>query len=69
MKFKFTLFITSICLFFNIQAQVPPNAFNYSAVARDAQSNPITNQTIGIQISILQNNSFGQVKYRSIWTI
>lgn len=31
--------------------------------ARNAQSNPITNQIIGIQIIILQNNSFGQVKY------
>ena len=63
MKFKFPLFVAAICLLFNIQAQVPPSDFNYSAVARNAQSNPISNQKIGIQITILQNNSFGQVKY------
>lgn len=43
--------------------QAPPQAFNYSAVARDAQSNPIANQTIGIQISILQTSSIGSVVY------
>jgi hypothetical protein len=44
--------------------QVPPNAFNYSAVARDAQSNPIATQTIGVQISILQTSTLGPVQYQ-----
>ena len=45
------------------QSQTPPNAFNYSAVARDVQGNPIANQTIGIQITILQNNTLGPIVY------
>lgn len=44
-------------------AQIPPQAFNYSAVARDPQGIPIANQTIGIQISILQNSTVGPVVY------
>lgn len=45
-------------------AQSPPQAFNYSAVARDASSNPIASQTIGIQISILQASTIGTVQYQ-----
>ena len=44
-------------------AQTPPNAFNYSAVARDAQSNSISNATIGIQISIIKNSPTGPSQY------
>ena len=51
--------VSGICF-----GQIPPNAFNYSAVARDAQSNPIANQTIGIQISILQTSTLGAVQYQ-----
>ena len=47
-----------------LQSQNVPSAFNYSAVARDAQSNPISNQTIGIQISILKSSPTGTVVFQ-----
>jgi hypothetical protein len=45
-------------------AQTPPEAFNYSAVARDANSNPIANSTIGIQMSILMGSPTGNTVYQ-----
>lgn len=45
------------------QAQIPPQAFNYSAVARNAAGQPIATATIGIQISILKSSALGQVMY------
>jgi hypothetical protein len=45
-------------------AQAPPEAFNYSAVARDANSNPIANSTIGIQMSIKIGSSLGATVYQ-----
>ena len=57
---KLTLFFIISVAFLNLSnAQIPPNAFNYSAVARDAQNNPIANQTIGIQITILKTSPLG----------
>ena len=47
-----------------LQAQTAPSAFNYSAVARDAESNPISNQTIGIQISILKSSTIGSIVFQ-----
>lgn len=44
-------------------AQIPPQAFNYSAVARNAAGQPIVSSTIGIQISILKSTTIGQVMY------
>jgi hypothetical protein len=44
-------------------AQVPPNAFNYSAVARNTVGNPIATSTIGIQISILKTSPTGASQY------
>ncbi len=46
------------------QAQIPPQFFNYSAVARDATGIPIVNTTIGIQTSIRQTSSVGSVIYQ-----
>lgn len=63
MKRNLLLLVLSVFFVLNAQAQIPPQAFNYSAVARDAQSNPIASQTIGIQISILQTTSIGPVVY------
>ncbi len=45
------------------QAQIPPQAFNYSAVARNVSGVPIANSTIGIQISILKTSTVGAVQY------
>jgi hypothetical protein len=46
-----------------VKAQTPPNAFNYSAVARNASGQPIVNATIGIQISILKTSPTGTSQY------
>jgi hypothetical protein len=47
-----------------VNAQIPPNAFNYSAVARNAQGQPISTTTIGIQITILKTSPSGVLQYR-----
>jgi hypothetical protein len=57
------LFAFCIALFSFAQAQTPPNAFNYSAVARNAAGQPIASATIGIQISILKTSTTGAVQY------
>jgi hypothetical protein len=46
-----------------VKAQTPPNAFNYSAVARNAAGQPIATSTIGIQISILKTSPTGASQY------
>lgn len=63
MKRNLFLLVLNVLFLINTQAQIPPQAFNYSAVARDAQSNPIASQTIGIQLSILQTTPIGTVVY------
>ncbi|MCT4583279.1 MAG: MSCRAMM family adhesin SdrC, partial [Flavobacteriales bacterium] len=40
-----------------------PEEFNYQAVARDVSGNVIPNQTIGVEISILESSSSGTVIY------
>lgn len=48
-----------------LNAQVaPPNGFNYTAVARDAQNNALINRAIAIQFSIVQSSPTGTVVYR-----
>ena len=66
MNIKITsLSILFIFLFaFRLNAQTPPNAFNYSAVARNASGQPIANSTVGIQISILKTSTVGTTVYR-----
>jgi hypothetical protein len=46
-----------------VKAQIPPNAFNYSAVARNAAGQPISTTTIGIQFSILKTSPTGSTQY------
>jgi hypothetical protein len=46
-----------------VQAQIPPNAFNYSAVARGPQGQPIASQNIGIRFSILKTSVNGPSQY------
>jgi hypothetical protein len=57
LAFCFLLFTVAV------KAQIPPAAFNYSAVARNAQNNPIANTTIGIQITILKTSPTGASQY------
>lgn len=56
-----TLFILLSTLV--VKAQTPPNAFNYSAVARNAAGQPIATATIGIQITILKSSPTGASQY------
>ena len=51
------------------QAQIPPEAFNYSAVARDANAQPISNSAIEIQISILESSATGTAVYLENHTV
>ena len=62
---KITLLATFCFLFLSIiiKAQTPPNAFNYSAVARNPAGQPIATTTIGIQITILKNSPTGESQY------
>jgi hypothetical protein len=46
-----------------LNSQVPPQLFNYSAVARNASQQPIVSSPIGIQISILKGTVNGTVVY------
>lgn len=55
----FVLFFAAIV----IHAQVPA-AFNYQGVARDLSNNPITDQEIGLRISILEESESGTVIYQ-----
>ena len=62
---KITLLSTLCFLLFTVlvNAQTPPNAFNYSAVARNAAGQPISNTAIGIQITILKTTPSGVSQY------
>ena len=62
---KITLLSTLCFLLLTIvvNAQTPPNAFNYSAVARNAAGQPIATTTIGIQITILKTSPTGASQY------
>jgi hypothetical protein len=57
------LLVFCIVLLSIAHAQVPPNAFNYSAVARNAVGDPIATSTIGIQITILKTSPTGASQY------
>jgi hypothetical protein len=52
-----------LLLTLGVNAQTPPNAFNYSAVARNAAGQPIATTTIGIQIAILKTSPTGVSQY------
>ena len=47
-----------------VLGQAPPNAFNYSAVARDGAGTLVTNQAIALQMSILQSTAVGTLVYQ-----
>lgn len=60
---SFTLLLLLLHITNYLSGQSVPNAFNYSAVARNSAEQPISNTTIGIQISILSNSSTGNIVY------
>ncbi len=57
-----TLLSFVLLIVIQIQAQVP-QAFNYQAVARNASGNLLTNQPVGVRLSILQGSSTGAAIY------
>jgi hypothetical protein len=59
----FLLLTLSFSLLNFVNAQTPPNAFNYSAVARNAAGQPIASTTIGIQVTILKTSPTGASQY------
>ena len=61
--FTFLTLISSLIVF--CQA---PDAMNYQAVIRDANNNLLSNQSVGMQISILQGSASGMVVYTEIQT-
>jgi hypothetical protein len=63
MKKLILLLTLSFSLLNFVNAQTPPNAFNYSAVARNAAGQPIATTTIGIQITILKTSPTGASQY------
>jgi hypothetical protein len=63
MKKIILLLTLSFSLLNFANAQTPPNAFNYSAVARNAAGQPIATTTIGIQITILKTSQVGVSQY------
>ena len=63
MKKIILLFTLSFSLLNFVNAQTPPNAFNYSAVARNPAGQPIATTTIGIQITILKTSPTGASQY------
>jgi hypothetical protein len=65
---KKIIFLSAICfsLWTNVCAQIPPQAFNYSAVARNPAGQPIATTTIGIQITILKTSTTGTSVYTEI---
>lgn len=62
----FTAILCLILASGNLSAQsAPPQAFNYSGVARNASNNPIANQTIGVQLSVLKGSAVtGTIVYK-----
>ncbi|MCD6446659.1 MAG: hypothetical protein J7L40_00680, partial [Candidatus Marinimicrobia bacterium] len=64
------LFFTLTALVIGIQlfAQTP-ESFKYQAVIRDASGNVITNQTVGLQIEILQGSETGTSVYSETWNV
>jgi hypothetical protein len=63
MKHLLSLLFACVISFSIMQAQVPPQAFNYSAVARNPLGQPIANSTIGIQINIIKSSTTGVSQY------
>ena len=64
---KSLMFALFLLVAADLVAQVP-QAFNYQAVARDASGNILSNQAVGMRISILQGSSSGTVVYSETFT-
>lgn len=63
MKTIVSFFIFVVSLVNVIKAQSTPNAFNYSAMARYFNGQPISTNSIGVQITILKTSQTGAPQY------
>jgi len=64
---RVTIIAMLMVITLNLFAQVP-SGFKYQAVVRSSDGNPIVNQSVGIQISILQNSEDGNAVYTETHT-
>ena len=64
MKNPILVWLLSFGLALSAHSQVPPLAFNYSAVSRNATGQPIASSAIGIQLSILKGSATGPIQYQ-----
>lgn len=62
-KLKLITTLWFLLLTLAVNAQVPLNAFNYSAVARNPAGQPIASTSLGIQITILKTSPNGVSQY------
>lgn len=58
--------IIMLCMSFYLHGQSVPQKMNYQAVLRDANSQLLINQAVGIKISIIQNSATGNVVYSEV---
>jgi hypothetical protein len=65
---RYLSILFALLAFCSAHAQVP-NGFNYSAVARNSQGNPIANSSISIQVNILKGSVTGNSVYLENHTI
>ena len=63
---KILLFTCLIISNIFMLGQVPPNGFNYSAVARDANGNLVTDQAISLRMSIITGSAVGTTVYQEV---
>jgi len=66
MKHIYLLILAGL-LTFNVNAQAP-ESFKYQAVVRDGSGNVLANQSVGVQIKILQSSSTGTAVYTETFT-
>lgn len=64
---NFIILVVLLLLVFNCFAQAP-DLFNHQVIVRDANNAVISNQVLGIQISLMQGNDTGPVVYQETFS-
>ncbi|MEO7081516.1 MAG: hypothetical protein ABIY71_08310, partial [Flavobacteriales bacterium] len=67
MKTKTLLLISAMCMAVSLQAQAPQK-FNYQGIARTGAGAPMANQTLGLEISILNGTTAQYVERHTATT-
>jgi hypothetical protein len=58
------LLLFSFLIILTFGQNAPPQAFTYQAVARNGLGNPLVNQNVGLQFSILKGSTVGPIQYQ-----